>query len=126
MGEMWINPARPNRLLNGKWLSDLHINAAQELLSRQFSLLGGFQSILEQYKQPIKNLSNAIQTLNVGKNHWTVLTTINDSDDNQSDTNECPHARYYDSQYSNLTYQTENIIAVRLSSVKLFSSIFKL
>ena len=40
-GSITLYQTEKNSLLNGKWLSDLHINAAQQLLLGQFNHLGG-------------------------------------------------------------------------------------
>ena len=44
----WLHLYEPDRiaLLNGKELSDTVINAAQFLLSRQFSKISGFQNTI--------------------------------------------------------------------------------
>ena len=52
-----------NMLTRGKWLSDLHTDAAQELLKKQFLKFVGFQSKLLQLKEPIKNLHYCIQII---------------------------------------------------------------
>ena len=101
-GSIILYQTERNALMNGKWLSDLHINAAQQLLKNQFECFGGLQSTLCQLKTPINNLTNAIQILHVHTNHWAVLTTI-------GCTKQC-QARYYDSSYTALTTDTEKIV----------------
>ena len=90
--------------MNGKWLNDLHINAAQQLLKSQFSKYGGFQSTLTQLTTPLKQLDKCIQILHVHDNHWAVITTLGcDLQENK--------IRYYDSSYTELLYNTEMIIS---------------
>ena len=103
IGSTTLYQSERNSLLNGKWLSDLHILAAQQLLQIQFKHLGGLQSTLyQQLKKTIKNITNAIQILYVDNNHWTVMTTIDCESQCQ--------ARYYDSHYAGITPDTERII----------------
>ena len=63
-------------LTSGKWLSDLHTNAAQELLKKQFLKFGGFQSTRLQLKEPIKNIDDHIQIIYIDSSHWAVISTI--------------------------------------------------
>ena len=88
----------------------LHINAAQQLLLGQFNHLGGLRSTLYQLKEPITKLTNAIQILHIGLNHWSVLTTINCAAQCQ--------ARYYDSLYTQLTQDMEYIISKQQTVIK--------
>ena len=53
-GQITLYQNERNVLTSGKWLSDLHTSAAQELLKKQFPKFGGFQSTLLQLKEPIK------------------------------------------------------------------------
>ena len=91
-------------LLNGRWLSDLHINAAQQLLQKQFNDYGGLQSTLYQQKKSLRKLENCIQILHIHENHWAVITTIGcDS--------QVKKIRYYDSLYNDTTDNAEKIIS---------------
>ena len=108
-GSVILHQYDRHSLINGKWLSDLHINASQQLLSNHFYHLGGLQSTLTQYKEPIKNPTNAIQILHVNNNHWSVLTTININQ------RKC-QAHYYDSMLTSLTPDVEYLISRRLPS----------
>ena len=49
-GTITLYQNEKNSLMNGKWLSDLHINAAQQLLQLQFKNLGGLQSFISTEK----------------------------------------------------------------------------
>ena len=65
---MWWNFPKQRdlqRLTSGKELSDLHINAFQNLLKMQFSSIGGLQStLLQQNKSPLSNKKdNNLQVL---------------------------------------------------------------
>ena len=52
--------------MNAKWLSDLHTEAAQQLLlKKQFSKYGGFQLTLTQLTPLLTQLDNYIQILHV-------------------------------------------------------------
>ena len=61
---------------SGKELSDLRINASQELLQEQFKHINGLQSILFQLKQPLANTLDILQIIHVNGNHWAVVSTI--------------------------------------------------
>ena len=106
-GSVHLYQTERRNLLNGKWLSSLHMNAAQILLKSQFSHLGGLQTTLSQFK-PMENLANAIQILHIARNHWSVLTTI--------DCGPRCQARYYDSLYTHktCTLDMQLIISKRL------------
>ena len=68
MGKMWsivLYQDENNALMNGKWLKDLHTEAAQQLLKKQFSKYGGFQSTLTQLTPPLRQLDNYIQIVHV-------------------------------------------------------------
>ena len=68
-----------HKLTSGKELSDLHINAFQNLLKEQFNVFGGLQSTLLQQKQsPLTNKKERnIQAINISISptvkHWAVL-----------------------------------------------------
>ena len=93
-----------NILLNGKWLTDKHINFAQLLLQKQFSHCSGFQSTIYQLQKPLLVLQDMIQIIHINTNHWAVITTIGCEHQNNA-------IRYYDSLYSELMDSAENIIS---------------
>lgn len=72
------------RLNNNKELSDLHINAFQNLLKAHFSMIRGLQSTILQYKRsPLlnrqeKNLQVIHITISQIIKHWTVLEIYKD------------------------------------------------
>ena len=82
-------------------LSDMHINAAQQLLKKQFRDINGLQSTLYQLKKPLEKTENAIQILHINKDHWAVITTVGST--------QCNQVKYYDSAYSSLSFDTEKI-----------------
>ena len=67
------------RLTGGKELSDLHINAFQNLVKGQFNSIGGLQStLLQQKKSPLSNKKEEnLQAINIPISptvkHWAVL-----------------------------------------------------
>ena len=99
------------RLLNDKELSDLHINAFQNLVKTQFQSIGGLQSTLFQQKQlPLqnkqqKNLQIIHVTINAAIKHWAVLEMNNDS-----------MICLYDSAYTSGVGNGKNIIAQLLNT----------
>ncbi len=64
-GSVILYQTEKTALLNGKSLSDMHINVSQQLLLGQFSHLGGLQSTLYQLKEPIKNSRNPTRNLGI-------------------------------------------------------------
>uniref|UniRef100_A0A1X7UWM3 Uncharacterized protein n=1 Tax=Amphimedon queenslandica TaxID=400682 RepID=A0A1X7UWM3_AMPQE len=64
--------------MDGKWLSDIHINTAQRLLKKQFPNLSGLFStlILPNVKDPIPSGTRALQILHIKTNHWIVTSTL--------------------------------------------------
>ena len=71
-----IESIREMDICSGKELSDLHINASQELLKEQFKHINGLQSTLFQLKRPLANTSDILQIIHVNGNHWAVVSTI--------------------------------------------------
>ena len=103
-------------LMNGKMLTNMHINAAQQLLKQQFQYLNGLQSTLYQLKMSIlRTQKNPIQIFHVGKHHWVVLSSIGCT--------LCNQVRYFDSAYMSLS---ELLIQSRLyhTSYDLVASIY--
>ena len=62
-------------ILNGKRLSDMHINAAQKILSQQFPSFSGFNSTLK-YRCIGKLVSNYIQIFFCRGCHWITASTV--------------------------------------------------
>ena len=87
-----IESIREMDICSGKELSDLHINASQELLKEQFKHINGLQSTLFQLKRPLANTSDILQIIHVNGNHWAVVSTI-------GSTSIC----YYDIAYNGLS-----------------------
>ena len=108
-GQITLYQNERNILTSGKWLSDLHTNAAQELLKKQFLKFGGFQSTLLQLKEPIKNLHDCIKIIHIDSSHWAVISTVG-CDINQ--------VLYYDSGNTILTFDTEKIISKLIPTTK--------
>ena len=93
------------KLTGGKELSDLHINAFQNLLKSQFNSIGGLQStLLQQNKSPLSNKKeNNLQAINISISatvkRWAVLE-INSNG-----------IFLYDSAYTSLAGDVKKIIA---------------
>ena len=65
-------------ILDGKWLSDIHVNVAQQLLKKQFPNLSGLFStlLLSKLKNPIPACASALQILHIKGIHWIVASTL--------------------------------------------------
>ena len=104
-GGISLNKRDLQRLTSGKELSDLHINAFQNLLKMQFSSIGGLQStLLQQNKLPLSNKKeNNLQAINISVSstvkHWAVLEIKNKS------------IFLYDSAYTSVAGDGKQVIA---------------
>ena len=104
-GGISLNKRDLQRLTSGKKLSDLHINAFQNLLKMQFSSIGGLQStLLQQNKSPLSNKKeNNLQAINISVSstvkHWAVLEIKNKS------------IFLYDSAYTSVAGDGKQVIA---------------
>ena len=59
------------------WLNDKIIDASQKLLAQHFPLTSGLEPpTLEQINGFRAHTDNFIQTLNIGNNHWIVVSTV--------------------------------------------------
>lgn len=91
-----------NIIVDGKWLTDKHIDAAQGLLKKQFPHVRGLQSPTLSQTQTFEiQTGEFAQILNTG-GHWVTVTRT----DGQSDDIEV-----YDSLYSVLPMSTKECIA---------------
>ena len=64
-----------NVITSSKKLTDLHINAAQQLLQQKFEDINRLQStLLQQKKTPLRETNNMIQIIHVRNNHWAVIS----------------------------------------------------
>ena len=64
-----------NAITSSKKLTDLHINAAQQLLQQKFIDINRLHStLLQQKKTPLRETNNMIQIINVRNNHWAVIS----------------------------------------------------
>ena len=90
------------QLLNGKELTDIHINGACALLREQYPEIGGIQSTLyQQYDRALNQSKHAIQILHVQPNHWAVISTLGCEEN---------IIEYYDSLFTNMSLSTKAII----------------
>ena len=92
-----------HNILSGKELSDLHVNAYQNLLETSFPSIHGFQNTLLQHKCPLlKHTDPCGQTLKVvhiRKSHWAALQIRSGN------------VELYDTAYTSASEETMHIIA---------------
>lgn len=93
-------------LVNGKWLTDMHINAVQYLLKFRFPHIDLHNTLNICRSGPAKI---EIQILHIDENHWiTVSTSKHDSDG--------ADVIVYDSKYSSLSDSTTAVLAKLIRS----------
>lgn len=84
----------------GKWLTDVHINAAQKVLLNQFPVIAGFQNTVKSQNLSFNRIVGPyIQITHVNGNHWVTLEGVHGS-----------LVRVYDSKYQSITESTQEII----------------
>ena len=86
MGDRLLSMENEELLLKGGWLTDIHINIAQQLLSQQFPELLGLHStlVLSQARNAIPAGASSLQIMHTRGlqimhtrgNHWIVASTI--------------------------------------------------
>ena len=89
-------------LLNGKELTDQHVNAFQSLLKRQFPHIRGLQNTHFQTKTPLqhnKSEGMSLQIIHIRKSHWAALQVTGDE------------IYLYDSAYMSTSADTLEVIA---------------
>ena len=90
------------QLLNGKELTDKHINSACALLREQHPEIGGIQlTLYQQCDRALKQPKHAIQILHIQPNHWAVISTLGCEEN---------IIEYYDSLFTNMSLSTKAII----------------
>ena len=77
-----LNFAEKETLCDGRWLSDLHINAVQVWLKQQYPQIGGLQNVVllqsSKSTKPFATSSHeSLQVVPVNNNHWIVVSTLN-------------------------------------------------
>lgn len=90
-------------ILRGKQLNDMHVNAFQNLLKKEFGVcIGGFMNTLLQNRVPLELEEDkmVLQVIHVRGCHWAALQ-VNGKDD----------ICYYDSLYDSLSQDTFEVIA---------------
>ena len=101
-------------ILNGEWLNDRIINAAQELLKHDQGLLpvGSLQNTL---LIPICQCDivcyESVQILRRGGNHWITISTVGQSHSTKQRT-----VKIYDSLYNELPQETKQQVAALLNT----------
>ena len=106
-GRVVLRRKELQEIMCGKELTDLHVNAFQNLLKRQFPLIGGLQSTLLQTKSPLQHKESGemlLQIIHTRGSHWAALQI-------------CGKDVYlYDSAYTSVTTDTLDMIAQLLRS----------
>ena len=101
------------QLLNGKELTDMHINGACTLLREQYPEIGGNESTLyQQYDRALRQPTNAIQILHIHPNHWAVMSTLGCEEN---------IIEYYDSLFNNVALSTKTTITKLLQPKESFT-----
>ena len=96
--------------LSGKWLSDLHVHAAQ-LLMKRVSDIGGLQDPLLGQNLSFKaSEGEIVQVLHSGGNHWLTVSTVGAKATNV--------IRIYDSLGTPLPSQTRKQIANLMKTIE--------
>ena len=107
IGKLLLTSKDKLAITGGKTLSDIHITAAQKLLSTQYPHLNGFLNTLCHEKKTLPTIRDVIQIINLKDNHWAVFSTyapwISSSYENT--------IWYYDSAYSGLPTKSEVTIS---------------
>ena len=73
IGEVSLYNFDKEDLLEGKWLSDAHVNAVQLLLKVQFPRINGLECTLKATCKPLS--LGSLQILHVNGDHWITVTT---------------------------------------------------
>jgi hypothetical protein len=85
------------------------MSAAQTLIKNKYNHINGLKSTQYQLKSSLQNVDhNLIQILHVGDNHWSVISTLGQSDKS---------INHYDSIYSSLPDNAEDIISCLFSVI---------
>lgn len=118
IGKLVLTEKERHILVSGQLLNDIHINAAQMLLKKQFSHINGLQCPQYQLSRPLVDCRNVIQILHLHNDitkknnidHWGVISTNGYG-------NDCEMTfQYYDSAYSTLQCNSEEIICHLLTT----------
>ena len=83
VGQTTLYEADKDTIANGNWLSDSHIHAAQELLTKNHPNISGLQDpILQMTKTfAVQGYCEFVQCLNLGSSHWITVSTVGCSQD---------------------------------------------
>ena len=73
IGEVSLYNFDKEDLLEGKWLSDAHVNAVQLLLKVQFPMINDLECTLKATCKPLS--LGSLQVLHVNGDHWITVTT---------------------------------------------------
>ena len=104
-GQLILTRKERQEILHGKQLTDLHVNAYQTLLKQRKENINGLQDTLLQISRPLPSLSGlTLQIIHVGSSHWATLR-VSEND-----------VYVYDSSYTSISTDTQNVIATLLCS----------
>ena len=99
-GAVTLKKKERQEIMSGKALTDLHVNAYQQLLKNKFPNVGGLQSTLLQLSHPLAmQLDLTLQIIYIRASHWATLKVSGS------------HIYIYDSSYTSLSEDTQMIIA---------------
>ena len=105
IGEVSLYNFDKEDLLEGKWLSDAHMNAVQLLLKVQFPRINGLECTLKATCKPLS--LGSLQILHVNGDHWITVTTC-----------DCDGADIivFDSKYVSLTKSAMTLLTKLIKS----------
>lgn len=90
------------QLLNGRELTDMHIDGTHALLKQQHPEIGGLQSTLyQQSDKPLLQPNNAIQVIHIVPQHWATISTMGCKENT---------VELYDSVFNTISLSTKNTI----------------
>ena len=76
----WVKELEESRaeLVNGEWLSDKHVRAANKLLHLQFPTINGLQDpiILYERSRYQSGVQNFVQIINISQSHWVCASNM--------------------------------------------------
>jgi len=107
-----LHIAERDMLHNNEWLTDLHMNAVQVLIKKQFPHIGGLQNTsilqLKRTTKPFQDGKGSLQIIHINNNHWVVASTMNCTKN--------VDIIIYDSLNSSVSIETQTILASLLKT----------
>jgi len=104
IGESVLTEEDKTDLLSGEWLTDKHIDAAQELLHQQYLEISGFQRCVLQCTKTyhVQSGKKFVQILHVNANHWITISTVGCAPGN---------VKVYDTMHHKLSLEMKSTVA---------------